>query len=32
MEEEFELMGLPDEYNDIQFKLVNQYYDICKEL
>ena len=32
VEEVFELMRLPPEYDGIQFKLVNQYYDICKDL
>ena len=32
VEEVFELMRLPPEYDGIQFKLVNQYYDIRKDL
>ena len=32
VEEVFKLMSLPPEYDGIQFKLVNQYYDIRKDL
>lgn len=32
VEEVFELMRLPPEYDGIQFNFFNQYYDICKDL